>query len=132
MFKPFWTKQLTELRNKLKNARKMYKKRNTECNLRIMQEAKDEFDAARKEECQNFLLNKTKNLNTAQVKTFWVEFNRLFKSKTDGGVEPLDKSDGGLLTENRDIEVTLFDYLKHSLNANIYRMVILMTFSMSQ
>ena len=107
--KPFWTKQLTELRNKLKNARKMYKKRNTECNLRIMQEAKDEFDAARKDECQNFLLNKTKNLNAAQVKNFWIEFNRLFKSKTDSGVEPLDKSDGGLLTENKDIEIKLFE-----------------------
>ena len=107
--KPFWTKQLSELRNKLRNATIRYKKRNTECNRRLMQEAKEEFDDARKDECQNFLLNKTKNLNAAQVKSFWTEFNRLFKTKTEGNIEPLDDSDGGLLTENRGIEVKLFE-----------------------
>ena len=107
--RPFWTKKLTDLRNNLKIATKRYRKRNTESNLRIMQEAKEEFDDARKMECQNFLLTKTENLNAAQVKTFWTEFNRLFKTKTEGGVEPLDDTDGGLLTENKDIENKLFE-----------------------
>ena len=107
--KPFWTKQLTELERKLRCARKCYRKRNTECNLRIMQEAKIEFDDARKKECQDFLLKKTENLNAAQVKKFWTEFNRLFKTKTAGGVEPLDGPDGGLLTDNKEIESKLFE-----------------------
>ena len=107
--KPFWTKQLTLLRDKMKNARKFYKKRNTESNLLKWEEAKEEFDQVRKAECQDFLLNKTKTLNAAQLKTFWKEFNRIFKTKADGGIEPLDNSNGGVLTENEDMEEKLFE-----------------------
>ena len=106
--KPFWTKNLTNLRDKMKIARKMYKKRNTENNLRKWEEAKEEFDLARKTECQEFLLDKTKTLNAAQLKTFWKEFNKIFKTKADGGIEPLEGSNGGVITENKEIEEKLF------------------------
>ena len=119
--KPFWTKKLTTLCSKMIEARKSYKKRNTDINRRKMEETKEEFDTERKEECQNFILEKTKKLNAAEVKTFWREFNRIFKKKTERGVEPLDDAKGGLLTDMKDMEGKLFETFfqcKHMMNVD--------------
>ena len=117
--KPFWTKKLTTLCSQMREARKAYKKRNTDINKVRMEETKAIFDAERKAECENFILDKTKKLNAAEMKKFWREFNRIFKSKTEGGVEPLDDSNGGLFTDVEDMEGRLFETFfqcKHMIN----------------
>ena len=58
--------------------------------------------------CQKFIMDKTQNLNRSQANRFWKEFNRLFKPPSDQMVEALIDQDGGILTENKDIEVEMF------------------------
>ena len=76
MSKPYWTKELTSLSDKLRKALKAYSTRNTDKNLSVLQEVKHEFEEARKLACQKFILDKTNYLNTAQSCKFWKEFNR--------------------------------------------------------
>ena len=66
--KPYWTNNLTVLCKKMREARKAYNKRNTDTNEQNMIRTKEEFDAARKEECEKFILDKTKNLNATELK----------------------------------------------------------------
>ena len=70
--------------------------------------AKEKFDEMRKRECQNFILQRTQNLNVAQAKQFWKSFNHLFARKNQNGVEPLKDYYGNFLTEPEDIEKSLF------------------------
>ena len=79
--KPYWTIELTRLCNLMKEARNKYRKRNTDRNKENYNTSKETFDEARKRECQNFLLQKTTNLNSAQSVRFWKEFNQIFKKK---------------------------------------------------
>ena len=106
--KPFWTKHLTELSKNLRQARKSYKQRNTDQNLNNLNTAKDAFDAERKRACEEFILKRTANLNSVQAIKFWKEFNKMFKKKTDSKIDPLQNSNGGLITESEEIEQTLF------------------------
>ena len=76
--KPYWTTRLTSLSQELRKARKCYTKRNTDINKKILNEAKERFDEARREECQEFILKKTKNLNSAEAAKFWKEFKKYF------------------------------------------------------
>ena len=99
--KPYWTKELTTLADKLRKALKAYSTRNTE--------AKHEFEEARKLACQKFKLDKTNTLNTAQSCKFWKEFNRLFKPPNDTQVEALVKDDGSVINNNAKIEEILFE-----------------------
>ena len=105
--KPFWTKSLTELCDKMREARKRYQKRNTPMNAENYRVAKETFDDARKEEVQKFLLQKTNKLNTVQSMRFWKEFNKIFKKKTLQKMEPL-KVDDQILSEPKDMENHLF------------------------
>ena len=89
--KPYWTPKLTELLQIMKRTRKAYNKRNTDPNKVAMIAAKEEFDRQRKKECEDFILDKTKSLNTAESVAFWKKFNKLFKSKTEKGVDPLKR-----------------------------------------
>ena len=106
--KPYWTPRLSRLSQALRDARKKYKKRNTDTNKQDLIEAKENFDTASKEECQEFILSKTKNLNTLETAKFWKEFKKLFTSRKDGKVDPLDDGKGGFLTKETEIEEELF------------------------
>ena len=106
--KPFWSQSLTLLSNQLKAARKSYVKRNTPRNLDNLNKAREAFDNERKSSCKEFLINKIKNLNSAQSLFFWKEFNKLFKKKTQQHVDPLEDGEGGLLTETKDLDACLF------------------------
>ena len=106
--KPFWNKDLSELDKVLRNARKTYIKRNTGYNLEKYEKAKENFDTARKEACQEFLINKTKNLNRAQMATFWKEFNSIFKKHSSQKIDPIEDGKNGLLTESEDINKCMF------------------------
>ena len=106
--KPYWTPRLTSLSQELRVNRKKYKKRNTDINKQLLEQAKENFDNARKEECQEFILNKTRNLNSAEAAKFWKEFKQLFTSKKDCKVDPLNDGKGGFISDNSDLEKELF------------------------
>ena len=119
--KPYWTPNLTILCNRMRKARRAYITRNTDPRKQLMIETKQAFDEERKKACENFILEKTKNLNTADSLKFWKDFNRLFKKKVDQGVEPLFGDDGGILTDAADIESKLFSTFfesRHISNGN--------------
>ena len=107
--KPYWNSDLSVKSNTLRQATKKYITRNTDDALDKLKNAKEDFDEARKNACQQFILNETRNLNAAQSITFWKNFNRLFKPPTDEQVEALVTSSGEVLTENDQIEQELFD-----------------------
>ena len=106
--KPYWTPELTILCNRMRKARRAYLMRNTDPRKAIMVETKMQFDEERKKTCDNFILDKTKNLNTAEALLFWKQFNRLFKKKADSGVDPLLDDEGSIITNVKDIETKLF------------------------
>ena len=106
--KPYWTDKLTIALDKMKAARKRYNKRNTDPNKAAYIEAKEEFDMERKTACEDFILKMTQTLNTAESVAFWKKFNKLFKKKTDQGVDPLKDDNGGIITKNSEIEDKLF------------------------
>ena len=106
--KPYWTKSLSTLSKKLQSARKNYTKRNNDTNLAALNEAREEFDTERKQTCQDFLINKAKQLNSAQAQRFWNDFNKIFKKKSVQNVDPLLNKNNELLTEPKDIENCLF------------------------
>ena len=107
--KPFWTDKLTQLCDEMRSARKAYQKRNTDERYYKMILTREIFDEARKEECRDFIMNKTKNLNVSQAKTFWKKFNALFRKKDKPGVDPLKESDGSFLTSPKEIEEKMFE-----------------------
>ena len=106
--KPYWTDRLTVLCENMKAARTTYNKRNTDPNKQAMIETKELFDLERKAECQRFIMEKTKQLNAADAQKFWKEFNKIFKRKSDGSVDPLEDGNGGLITEHKEMEEKLF------------------------
>ena len=106
--KPYWTPRLTRLSQELREKRKKWKYRNTDVNKQSMEQAKENFDNARKEECQEFILSKTRNLNTAEAAKFWKEFKKLFSPKKDCKVDPLNDGKGGFITDRKDLEKELF------------------------
>ena len=106
--KPYWTKKLSDLSKKLRNARKNYNKRNTDRNKAQLTQCKIEFDEERQRACQEFIMKKTKNLNAVESHKFWKEFKKITIQKTNQKVSPLDDGDGGLVTECKEIEDLLF------------------------
>ena len=106
--KPYWTPALTKLSQDLKKARKHYRYRNTENNLKKYIDAKALFDDERKLACENFIMGMAKNLNAAQAQKFWKDFNKIFKKKTKQQVDPLINEKGELLTENQELDQCLF------------------------
>ena len=119
--KPYWTPNLTILCNRMRKARRAYVTRNTDPRKQLMIETKQLFDEERKKACDNFILQKTTNLNTADSLKFWKEFNSLFKKKVNQGIEPLFGDDGGILTDATDIESKLFSTFfesRHISNGN--------------
>jgi len=106
--KPYWTDTLSQLSTSLRNARKRYQERNTDCNLKNYKDARELFDSTRKEECTKFILKKTNNLNASEAAEFWKEFNKVFKNQSDNSVEPLLQKEL-LVTDNCKIEEILFE-----------------------
>ena len=76
-------------------AQKRYTKRNTDDNHVAFKLAYEEFNALRKNDCQQFVLKKTSTLNASQSTKFWKEFNRLFKPKIEKQVDQLISSTSG-------------------------------------
>lgn len=106
--KPYWTEGLSILSKTLLLARKSYVKRNTDYNLQKLKEAREAFDSERKAACQQFIMDKAKSLNSAQSLRFWKEFNRIFKKKTTQKVDALEDGLGGYITNNVEVEKTMF------------------------
>ena len=106
--KPFWTEKLTLLCNEMRKARKAFQKRNTDPNLENFISAKEKFDEERKNECEKFILEKTKDLNKSETKKFWKEFNKIFKKKSDGRIDPLKDGKGGFITNTDELEERMF------------------------
>ena len=79
--KPYWSKELTDLSDKLRLARKAYKQRNTDSSYKNLVLAKENFEQRKQSEGKDFILKRTSNLNSAQAKNFWKEFNKMFKKK---------------------------------------------------
>ena len=107
--KPYWTEELSELSKNLRVARKSYNLRNTDPNKEKMIEVKNEFDEKRKKACSDFIMGKTKDLNSIQAQRFWKKFKALFSNRSDGRVEPLKEENGNILSNNEEIEETLFE-----------------------
>lgn len=106
--KPYWTEKLSFLVNKMRDARKAYTNRNTDRNKEVMIESKEIFDLERKTACEEFILQKTRMLNTADSVEFWKRFNKLFKTRVEKGIDPLNDENQGIITENSEIEEKLF------------------------
>ena len=106
--KPYWTPELTTLSEKLRSDLKCYLTRNTDTALSALPSSKSTFEEARKLACQQFILKKTKNLNTSQANKFWKEFKQLFKPPANQMVEALQSENGSILTENPEIEQEMF------------------------
>ena len=106
--KPYWTKSLTEKANLLRYARKCFIKRNTNINLRKLDEARDQFNEERKTVCQDFILNKVKSMNSSQSQQFWKEFNKIFKKKINQKIDPLEDGENSIITEPKAMEECLF------------------------
>ena len=107
--KPYWTDELTSMCDKMREARKAYKRRNTDDRKENMVRTKEEFDTARKIECEKFIMEKTKSLNVAESNKFWKDFNRIFKNKADQEIDPLQDKNGGLVSEIKELEEIMFD-----------------------
>ena len=106
--KPYWSKELTDLSDKLRLARKAYKQRNTDSSYKNLVLAKENFEQRKQSEGKDFILKRTSNLNSAQAKNFWKEFNKMFKKKADNQVEPLIDDEGNVITETKEINNTMF------------------------
>ena len=107
--KPYWTKELSAKSEALRDALSTYLTRNTDDSFQKYQDTKESFEECRKHACQQFIMNKTRNLNVAEANRFWKEFNRLFKPPSDQQVEALVCDDGSIITENQELEKELFD-----------------------
>ena len=92
----------------MRKARKCYCKRNTNHNKTKLILAKEIFDEERKRESQEFLLKKTKSLNSVQAQRFWKEFNQIFKKKTEQKIDPLIDKAGNLFTDHKEMEQLMF------------------------
>ena len=106
--KPYWNKALTDASDELKDAKWCYMKRNTTPNRSRLAVARENFEAIRKEECQRFILEKTENLNAAQARDFWKQFNRIFKKKTSKKVAPLKSAEGSIIVKEEEMDEYLF------------------------
>ena len=106
--KPYWTAELTKLSEELRSARKLYKKRNTDYSLENLTKAKENFERQKQIEGKEFILQRTRKLNSAQAKHFWKEFNKMFKKKVNNQVEPLIDDKGNLITDSKAINDTMF------------------------
>ena len=106
--KPYWTDGLTLLSQSLRTARKNYIKRNTDNNLKALNDARTAFDEERKQACESFLINAAKQLNSAQAQRFWKNFNKLFKKKSTRNIDPLVDDNKILQTDSDKIEQCLF------------------------
>ena len=86
-----------------------------------MFDAKEEFDVERKAECEKFIMEKTKKLNATESVKFWKEFNKIFKKTSESSIDPLKDENGGLVTDNKELEGKMFSTFfqcKHMLNAD--------------
>ena len=106
--KPFWTEELSNLAKQYRAAQKAWNRRNTDVNRSTMDAIKEEFDSKRKDQCRQFIMKSTKDLNTSQTREFWKNFSKLFGKEKDSKVEILTDDDGNLITEDACKEQLMF------------------------
>ena len=106
--KPYWNAKLSELSKQLRIDRKNFSYRNTDSNKVKFLQSKDAFDQERKTACQEFIMEKTRNLNAVEAHKFWKEFKKITLRKTNQNINPLENEKGDILTENEEIEQLLF------------------------
>ena len=106
--KPYWTEELSVLAKQYRAAQKAWNRRNTDANRNIMDVAKEEFDSKRKEQCRQFIMKSTKDLNSSQTREFWKNYNKLFGKEKDSKVEILMENDGSMITEDKGKEQLMF------------------------
>ena len=106
--KPYWNAKLSELSKQLRIDRKNFTYRNTDSNKVKFLQSKDAFDQERKTACQEFIMEKTRNLNAVEAQKFWKEFKRITTRKTCQKINPLENAEGNILTDNEEIEELLF------------------------
>ena len=66
-------------------------------------------------------MEKTKKLNATETGKFWKEFNKIFKKTSEGGIDPLEEDNGGLVTETAELEEKMFETFfqcRHMLNGD--------------
>ena len=107
--KPYWNSRLSLLSNQLRIDRKRFNFRNTDRNREIFLRSKEEFDQERKRACQEFIMNKTRNLNAVESQKFWKEFKKITTKKVNQNISPLEDCKGNILTENEEMEQLLFN-----------------------
>ena len=106
--KPYWNPELSKLSKQLRIDRKNFSYRNTDRNREKLIQSKENFDQERKKACREFIMEKTRNLNAVESQKFWNEFKRITTKKANQKINPLEDGEGGILTENEDIEQLLF------------------------
>ena len=106
--KPYWNAKLSELSKQLRIDRKNFSYRNTDSNKVKFLQSKDAFDQERKTACQEFIMEKTRNLNAVEAHKFWKEFKKITLRKTNQKINPLENEKGDILSENEEIEQLLF------------------------
>ena len=106
--KPYWTNELSVLSKKYRTAQRCWNKMNTDINKRNLEDAKEEFDAKRKEECREFILKNTKGLNTAETREFWKNFKKLFGKQKDSKIEMLANESDDMITDEQEKEILMF------------------------
>ena len=106
--KPYWNSKLSKLSKQLRIDRKNFSYRNTDINRAKFLQSKDAFDQERKIACQEFIMEKTRNLNAVEAHKFWSEFKKITTRKTNQKINPLENGEGDILTENEEMEQLLF------------------------
>ena len=106
--KPYWNDTLSILSKQLRRDRKTYSFRNNDRNKQKLIQSKEAFDQERKIACQNFIINKTKDLNAVEAHNFWKEFKRITTRKTNQAINPLEDGEGGIISEGEEMEKLLF------------------------
>ena len=106
--KPYWNTKLSELSKQLRIDRRNFSNRNTDRNREKFLLSKEKFDQERKKACQEFIMDKTRNLNAVESQKFWKEFKKITTRKINQKVNPLEDGEGGILTETDEIEQLLF------------------------
>ena len=107
--RPYWTKELERLCREMREARKIYNRRNTDANAEKLKVAKETFDEERKNECRAFIMKKTEGMNKIERLKFWREFNKMFRKKADQNMDMLVDEEGNILSSNEEMEECMFN-----------------------
>ena len=87
--KPHWTKELTEMSNELRKARKNYSYRSTQYNIFVLQQAQKLFKALITTQTNDWFRKQLEDINHTKQKDFWQKTSKLLTPKTSHSIAPL-------------------------------------------